>query len=149
MNIITETETFQVITDDEVHADAFGIRYSGITPVQAAKINKIHALTKARVRDMSDRVSTGTETQTAQPARRPTSIFEIMSSGGITGGSGRTYSQSEFTHDSEALVAGAKYEIEKIAAKADGLVRSRIVPSFDFAAAFSKPQVAAQDAQAQ
>lgn len=129
MTTITEDATYEVITEDQVHAEAFGIRYRGISPVQAAKIEKIHARTKARVRDMSDRVSTEDQKPAARTGRVSMSFGEFLASGG----SGRTVSKSEFTHDSEALVAEAKYEIEKIAAKAPGLVRERIIPSFNFA----------------
>lgn len=150
MTTITETATYEVITDDQISAEAFGMRYRGINAVQAAKIEKIHTRTKARIRDMSDRVPKDGDAQGKRPqqssgrAPRPHPLIELLEI------ESRTFSQSEFTHDSAALVADAKYEIEKIAAKAPLLVRERVIPVFDFSKAKPSPvaETAAETEQA-
>ena len=131
MTTITQQDAYQVITADEVYADAFGIRYRGISPVQAAEINKIQATAKAAIWEISQLVSPAGEGTTVEPTIRGSHRDGIvaMSFGAKVS---RKISVSEFTHQSEIFVTDAKMMVETVAAKSPDLVRERIIPSFNF-----------------
>ncbi|WP_147278901.1 hypothetical protein [Paracoccus versutus] len=115
----TEITTYVAIEAGTDTAEAFGVRYSGLSAVQAAKIEAIRTKAVARVRDMRSRVRTADE-KPSEDSGRPFGLFGLMSGG-------CRFDPEEFELDSAALIAGAKLDIEKVAAKADNLVRERAV----------------------